>query len=106
MTKNKIIVGIGLVASLAGTAYMNRFRYFKIGGGEGVERPLRTNVFSNETDMLTANGWKVVQSPRDWKWEHFIKTAPLPAPVPLAQADPFRQFGGEVLPPPKPVPMN
>src|ERR1700690_556118 len=67
-------------------AYFTRYEYFKVGRGEGLDVVLRTNRYTNETDLLTNRGWDVVQTPKQWADLHWNKTHPidpLPLPVPL-----------------------
>jgi len=67
----------GLVIALAFVvAYLNRYKYFRIGRGDGIELEFRTNRFTNETDALDNHGWRVVQTPDDWRTLHWNATHP------------------------------
>jgi hypothetical protein len=83
--RTKLIVAfLTLGAILFIVAYLNRYEYFKEGRGDGVEWVIRTNRYTNETDMLSNGGWHVMQTSEEWAAHHWNRTHAdvLPAPVP------------------------
>jgi hypothetical protein len=76
--KKQIISSVLIVAVLAGVAYLDRYEYFKLGHGEGVEFEFRTNRFTDETDALDSGGWHVIQTPKQWDDLHWNKLHPSP----------------------------
>jgi hypothetical protein len=83
--KKLIVLSILILVVLLCVAYLDRYEYFKLGHGDGVEFEVRTNRFTDETDVLSVAGWRVVQTPKQWADEHWNKTHPLPYPmIPLS----------------------
>lgn len=75
--KRQIIAGILILAALAGLGcWWNRYTYFKLGSGEGVQFEYRTNRFTNETDALGRNGWRVIQTSKQWDWYKYQPVNP------------------------------
>jgi hypothetical protein len=82
--KLRILVAILIVAAIVIVAgYLNRYQYFKIGRGDGIDWEVRTNRFTNETDALGTHGWFVIQTSEEWKVLHWDRTHPLPPPEPI-----------------------
>ena len=82
--KIRTILGVSIVALvLFGVAYLNRYEYFKLSRGEGVEMEFRTNRYTNETDVLGNHGWYVAQTSQEWADHHWTRTHPIPEPAPL-----------------------
>ena len=55
---------------LAVFAYLDRYQYFKINNSNGYTLLVRTNRWTDETDVFGSRGWQEVQTPTDWKYEH------------------------------------
>ena len=71
------VLGISVIlVALGVTAYLTRYEYFKISPGDGIELELRTNRYTNETDMLNNRGWGVVQTSEEWETRHWNRTHP------------------------------
>jgi hypothetical protein len=89
MTNTKRLMAffvVVVVLFFISVGYFTRYVYFKVGRGEGLNAVLRTNRYTNETDMLTNRGWEVVQTSKQWADLHWNKTHPidsLPPPVPI-----------------------
>jgi len=81
------LIAVGLfVVILSCVGYLDRYEYFKVDRGEGIEWEFRTNRYTNETDVLNNRGWYVVQTSKEWADLHWNKTHPidfLPAPEEL-----------------------
>jgi hypothetical protein len=56
--------------------YLNRYEYFKVGRGDGIEWEVRTNRYTNETDVLGNRGWYVAQTSEEWRVLHWNRTHP------------------------------
>lgn len=82
--KKRIVLGLLVIGVAMGAAgYWDRYEYFKIGRGEGIESEFRTNRYTNETDALGNHGWFVVQTSKEWSDLHWNRTHPtVPLPVP------------------------
>jgi hypothetical protein len=77
--KKRIVIAVGVLtvsAVLLYIVYLNRYEYFKIGSGDGIEWELRTNRYTNETDILTREGWRVAQTSKEWDDLHWNRTHP------------------------------
>ena len=88
---------------MCGIAYWNRYEYFKIGRGDGIQIEFRTNRYTNETDALDNHGWRVTQTSKEWADLHWSRTHPTdesvaPAPKPIFDMN-------KALPLPEPLPV-
>jgi len=70
----RLILSGLIVASALFVAYLNRYKYFRLERGDGIQSGFRTNRFTNETDMLGNSGWHVVQTPEQWRTSHWGAT--------------------------------
>ena len=76
MNKNWLIASVVFVVILFGIGYLERYEYFKLAMGDGIELELRTNRYTNETDRLNGHGWNVVQTSDFWNDLHWNETHP------------------------------
>lgn len=74
--KKVVILGVLIIGFVVTVGYLNRYEYFKIGRGDGIEMELRTNRYTNETDALDNRGWHVVQTSKEWTDLHWNRTHP------------------------------
>lgn len=85
--KRQIVLGVLAVVVLVGLGWLNRYEYFKVGRGDGIQLEFRTNRYTDETDILRNDGWDIVQISAQWTNLHWNKTHPLPYPIPVPTAN-------------------
>ncbi|HEY6464760.1 MAG TPA: hypothetical protein VIY69_02135 [Candidatus Acidoferrales bacterium] len=67
-----VLLFMGSAAIVCGVGYLTRFEYFKNPAGATV----RTNRWTEETDVLSDGGWRVVQTHEQWVTDQWMGNHP------------------------------